>query len=174
MKLKESEKFEFTNWKWVNYHEIHDLFVRHTTMHQLDLPWDYLEHHSDDEIKNKYGEANFRKLEQLVRFVDKKAPASSRRVRGGFRKIFFHKRRTIVLSETELIVLKYLWDENEGIYLNAMIEEVIEDYGERYTEEEIKKALDDLIEREFVGKSVDEDKYMSIIDIDEMIEKMKY
>ena len=50
--VKRNKKiYSYNNWLWIYCHEIHDAFVSNTTMHPVNVPWEFLEHHTDYETE---------------------------------------------------------------------------------------------------------------------------
>ena len=68
--VKQNKKFFlYNNWLWIYCHQIHDALVTHTTMHPVEIPWEFLEHHTDYEIKNVFNDEENEILDRVARMA---------------------------------------------------------------------------------------------------------
>ena len=67
---RRKKMYSYTNWKWKYYHEIYNALREFTTMHEVFLPWEFLEHHTDEEIRNFFGEKTYKRLDTVTSWLE--------------------------------------------------------------------------------------------------------
>ncbi|MBQ9608344.1 MAG: hypothetical protein IJV15_02745 [Lachnospiraceae bacterium] len=68
--LKYKKMYSYTNEKWVYYHYHVEVLFDLTTMHRLYLPWEFLEHHTEEEIRNYFGEEKYSILAKKTAWIE--------------------------------------------------------------------------------------------------------
>lgn len=70
-KYKKTKKiYSYTNKKWVFFHDYIEALYELTTIHKIYLPWEFLEHHTENEISNFLGEKNYSYLSNKTSWIE--------------------------------------------------------------------------------------------------------
>ena len=62
--------YSYTNKKWVYYHDFINTFNKVSTLHKPSLPWEFLEHHTEDEIRNYFDEDSYKFLSRITSWIE--------------------------------------------------------------------------------------------------------